>query len=151
LKQAQPEKLKQRNIVNSKNEYMLLFSGSEWYNELSPSEVKKIAEQAKAWYEGLMQQGCVKGGHGLARSGTRVTAKTARVISDGPYPESKEAVGGYMIVEAESLDEAIAIAKSNPTVAYGTTIEIRAAHQGEESCPLFKRARLAEDPAAVAA
>lgn len=137
--------------MNSKNEYMLLFSGSEWYNEMSPSEVKKIAEQAKAWYEGLMQRGCVKDARGLARSGARVTAKTARVVSDGPYPESKEAVGGYLVVEAESLDEAIAMAKSNPTIAHGTTIDVRPAHQGEESCPLFKRARLAEEPAAVAA
>jgi len=137
--------------MNAKSEYMLLFSGSEWYNELPPTEIKKIAEQAKAWYEGMMHRGCVKGGHGLARSGARVTAKTGRVISDGPYPESKEAVGGYMIVEAESLDEAIAIAKTNPTIAYGTTIEVRAALQGEENCPLFKRARLAEqEPAAVA-
>jgi hypothetical protein len=137
--------------MNAKSEYMLLFAGSEWYNEISPAEAKKIAEQAKAWFEGLMQRGCVKGGHGLARSGVRVAAKTGRVISDGPYPESKEAVGGYMIVEAESLDEAIAIAKSNPTVPYGTTVEIRAAFQGEENCPLYRRAREADQELAATA
>jgi hypothetical protein len=127
--------------MNAKNEYLLLFTGSEWYNEMSPSEVKKIADQAKAWLEGLMQRGCVKGGHGLGRSGARVAAKTGRVISDGPYPESKEAVGGYLVVEAESLDEAIAIAKLNPTIAHGTTVEVRPAFQGEEHCPLFRRAQ----------
>ncbi|HWD94711.1 MAG TPA: YciI family protein [Verrucomicrobiae bacterium] len=136
--------------MNAKSEYMMLFTSSEWYNEVSPAEAKKISEQAKAWFEGLMEKGCVKGGHGLGRSGTRVTAKTGRVISDGPYPESKEAVGGYMIVEAESLEEAIAMAKTNPTIAHGTTVDVRPAFQGEENCPLYRRARMADmEPAAV--
>ena len=137
--------------MNAKSEYMLLFAGSEWYSEMSPAEVKKIAEKAKAWLEGLAQRGCIKGGHGLARSGARVMAKTGRVVSDGPYPESKEAVGGYLIVEAESLEEAIAIAKTNPTIEYGTTIDVRSAHQGEEHCPLFKRAAMAEQESAAVA
>ncbi|HEX4265347.1 MAG TPA: YciI family protein [Verrucomicrobiae bacterium] len=136
--------------MNAKSEYMLLFAGTEWYNEVSPAEAKKISEQAKAWFEGLLQRGCVKGGHGLARTGTHLTAKTGRVISDGPYPESKEVVGGYMIVEAESLEEAVAMAKGNPTIAYGTSIDVRPAFQGEENCPLYKRARMAElEPAAA--
>lgn len=137
--------------MNAKSEYMMLFSSNEWYNQVSPAEAKKISEQAKAWFEGLMQRGCVKGGHGLVRSGVRLTGKTGRVISDGPYPESKEAVGGYIIVEAESLEEAIAMAKDNPTIAYGTTVDIRLAFQGEENCPLYKRARLAEPESAVVA
>jgi hypothetical protein len=135
--------------MNAKNEYMLLFSGSEWYNEVSASEIKKLAEQAKAWYEGLMQRGSVKGGYGLARSGGRVTGRTGRVISDGPYPESKEAVGGFMIVEAANLEEAIAIAQTTPTVRYGTTIDVRPVHQSQEECPLFRRAREADQELAA--
>jgi hypothetical protein len=137
--------------MNTKSEYMLLFSGSEWYNEVPVSEIKKLAEQAKAWYEGLAQRGNVKGGHGLARSGARVTGKTGRVISDGPYPESKEAVGGYMIVEAANIEEAIAIAQTNPTIRYGTTVDVRPVHQGQEECPLFRRAREVDQELATAA
>jgi hypothetical protein len=123
---------------------MLLFTDAEWYNEISPADLKKVAEQAKAWMERLVAQGKFKDGRGLGRSGARVVAKTGRVISDGPYAESKEAIGGFCVVEVESLEEAIEIAKSNPTVPYGTTIEIRPVHRGEEDCPLFRRVRHVE-------
>jgi hypothetical protein len=136
--------------MNAKTEFMMIFSGNEWYNQISPAEAKKISDQTKAWFESLAQRGCVKGGHGLVRSGVRITAKTGRVVSDGPYPESKEAVGGYMIVEAENLEEAIEIAKGNPTIAHGMTVDIRQAFQGEENCPLHQRALEAEQNLAAA-
>jgi hypothetical protein len=138
LKQAQRLNKDQRNIMSTKNEYMLLSVGNEWYNKLSAAEIKKVSETAKAWYEGLAARGIAKEGHGLARAGARITAKTGKVISDGPYAESKEAVGGYLIVQAGSMEEAIAIAKSCPTVAYGTTMEIR---EVNDDCPLHRRAR----------
>src|ERR1700743_3982311 len=102
--------------MNTKNEYMLMFVGNNWYNDLSYPEIKKLADDAKAWLDGLMAQGKVKNGNGLARSGARVVGKTGRVISDGPYAESKEAVGGFITVEAAHMEEAIAIANSNPSV-----------------------------------
>jgi hypothetical protein len=117
---------------------MLLFVNSEWYNELPATEVKKAAAAAKAWLENLVAQGKMKSGHGLARSGARVTGGAGRVVSDGPYAESKEAIGGYIIVEADSMEEAIEIAKSNPITAYGTTTEVR---QVSSECPLDRRVR----------
>ena len=133
--------------MSTKNEYMLLFTGSEWYNQLSPTEIKRVAEEAKAWFENLIAQGKATPGHALVRAGARVTAKTGRVTTDGPYPETKEAVGGYMILQAESLEEATAIAKSNPTIPYGTTIDIR---QIADECPLFHRVQEQELAAAAA-
>lgn len=124
--------------MSTKNDYMLLFIGNEWYNELPDAEVKKVAEDAKVWLERLVAQGKMKDGHGLVRESARVSAKTGKVILDGPFAESKEAVGGYLILQAVSLEEAIAIAKSNPTVAYGTTMEIR---KISDDCPLNQRAR----------
>ena len=111
--------------MSTKNDYMLLFVGTNWYNELSYPEVKKLVDDAKAWFDGLIAQGKVKGGNGLARTGARVTGKTGRVISDGPYAETKEALGGFIVVEAANIEEAITIAKTNPTIPYGTTVEIR--------------------------
>jgi hypothetical protein len=138
--------------MSTKNEYMLLFVGNEWYNELSHAEIKKIADQAKTWLDGLMERGCAKIGHGLARDGARVAAKTGRVITDGPFAETKEAIGGYLIVEAGSLEEAIAIAKTNPTISYGTTIEIRPVNRGIEDCPLYRRLQeLEQEPATAQA
>ncbi len=134
--------------MSTKNEYMLLFVSNEWYNQISDSEIKQVAEKAKAWIEGLIADGRAQYGHALVRAGARVTGKTGRIISDGPYPESKEAVGGYMIVNAESLEEATAIAQTNPSIGYGLTIEVRQIH---DECPLFARIRALEQEPAVAA
>ncbi len=136
--------------MSTKNEYMLIFSSSDWYNHISHEEIKKIAEQAKAWFEGLVEKGLLKGGNGLAREGARIAARTGRILSDGPFAESKEAVGGYTIVETDSLEEAIAIAKSNPTIPYGTTVDVRPLFKSHDECPLFRRLRELEQEPAVA-
>jgi hypothetical protein len=150
LKQAQLLTKKHKIIMNTKKDYLLLFVGNEWYNELSYPEIKKVAEAAHAWLQGLMDSGKVKNGQGLAREGAHIMAKTGRVISDGPYAESKEAVGGFIVVEAESLEEAVAIAKTNPTIPYGTAMEVRPLNRGEEDCPLYKRLREFEQELAPA-
>jgi hypothetical protein len=124
--------------MNKKNEYLLLFSGSEWYQRLSATEIQEVIDQSKAWFEGLASAGKVKGAQALARDGATISGKTARVISDGPFAETKEAIGGYLLLEAESLEEVIAIAKDNPAVRHGTTIEIRPL---SDECPLDFRAR----------
>jgi len=124
--------------MNTKNQYLLLFSGSEWYKQLSATEIQNVIDQSKAWFERLASAGKVKGAQALARDGATISGKTARVISDGPFAETKEAIGGYLLLEAESLEEVIAIAKENPAVRQGTTIEIRPL---SDECPLDFRAR----------
>lgn len=114
------------------NEYMFFFRGSEWYKDLSAEELQTIMQQSRAWFERLLEQGKVKPGSALERTGAIVTGNNGRIV-DGPFAESKEAVGGYMILQAGSLQEAIAIAKTNPGLKYGTIIEVRPV-AGE--CPL---------------
>lgn len=135
--------------MNAKNEYMLLFVSNEWYNQLPESELKQAAVQAKTWLENLMNRGVAQHGHALVRAGARVVGKTARVITDGPYPESKEAIGGFITLKADSLEEAVAVAQTNPMIKYGLTVEIR---QTAETCPLDARLReLEQEPATAAA
>lgn len=122
----------------SKSEYLLLFRGSEWYNGLSAEELQKVMSQCKTWFDRLAEQGKVKAGQPLVREGAIVSGKNGRSVVDGPFAESKEAIGGYLLLQADSLDEAIAIAKGNPTIAFGTTIEVRPV---AEECPLDARAR----------
>jgi Uncharacterized protein conserved in bacteria len=81
--------------TSNKNGYLLLFSSNEWYKELSAEELQKVMEQSKAWLERLIAQGKFKGGHGLLRQSTVIAGKTGRLVSDGPFAESKEAIGGY--------------------------------------------------------
>ena len=64
-------------------------------------------------------------------------------MADGPFAESKEAVGGYFLLQVEDLDEAVEIAKGCPLLEYGTTVEVRPV---AAECPTFRRInqRLAE-------
>jgi hypothetical protein len=134
--------------MSTQNDYMLLFVSNEWYNQVPETEIKQMAAQAKAWLENLITRGIAQPGNALVRAGARVTGKTGRVITDGPYPESKEAIGGFMTLKAGSLEEAAAIAQTNPMVKHGITIEIR---QTTDLCPLDARVRELEQQELAAA
>jgi hypothetical protein len=118
--------------------YMLLFRGLHWDKGLATEELEQIMDQVMAWFEGLQQQGKVKAGQPLGMEGRSVSGKNGRIVTDGPFAESKEAVGGYLLLQADNLDEAVAIAKSNPTLEYGITIEVRPVLA---ECPKFQRAK----------
>jgi hypothetical protein len=124
--------------MNANNQYMLLFSDTGWYNKMSSAEIQKVIDQSKSWFEKLAASGKAKGGQALAREGAVISGKNQRVIFDGPFPESKEAIGGFMVLEAGSLSEAVAIAKTNPALSHGSTIEVRPLM---DECPLNVRAR----------
>ena len=99
---------------------------------------RKSLVRIMTWIEELTAQGKAKPGHALQRKGATVSSKNGRIVSDGPFAESKEAIGGYLILNVETLEEAIAIAKSSPNLAYGTSIEVRPV---ANECPLDARAR----------
>ena len=126
--------------MNTQNEngHMLLFSSNEWYKKLSHEELQKVISQAKAWFDRLNALGKVKGGQALARKGAILSGRNGRSVSDGPFAESKEAVGGYLLLDVETLEEAIEIARTSPALAYGASIEIRPV---AEECPLNTWAR----------
>ena len=134
--------------MSTKNQYLLLFNGNEGWKELPAAQLQKLADQAKAWFQGLMAQGTAKAAQALAREGATLSGKTGRVISDGPFAESKEAIGGYLLIEAENLQEAIAIAKSSPSLQLGGSVEIRPL---ADECPLDAYARQQADERLAAA
>jgi len=117
---------------------MLLYRSGEWYNKLSHAELQKLINQNKAWFEKLTAQGQAKPGRALERKGAIVSGVNGRIVTDGPFAESKEAIGGYLMLDVETIEEAIAIAQSSPGLAYGGSIEVRPL---AEECPLDARAR----------
>lgn len=126
-----------KNMNTSKqNEYMLLFRGPCWDEGISPEELQQRMNKVMAWFESLKERGVVKGGQPLSPEGKTISSK--RAVSDGPFAESKEAVGGYLLLQLKDFDEAVAIAKSNPTLEYGITIEVRPVL---EECPIFQRVK----------
>ena len=77
----------------------------------------------------------VVGGAELDNTGTATTVRVRngdRLVTDGPYAEVKEALGGYFILECESIDEACRLAAEIPAAEHGA-IEVRPAFMGEES------------------
>jgi len=81
-------------------------------------------QQWNDWYEQLAAQGKVEQGRPLALTG-RVVAMTGGRVLDGPYAETKEAVGGYFLLKVADLDEAVAIAKQCPGLPLGLKVEVR--------------------------
>lgn len=125
-------------METAKTPHMLLFRGNEWTKGLSPEEIQKVGEQWMLWYNGLVEQGKAKSGHPLEGTGKLVSGKNGKVVSDGPFAESKEAIGGYFFLEVESFDEAVAIAQQCPGLPYGAVVEVRPV---ADSCPLVKNAQ----------
>jgi hypothetical protein len=124
--------------TQNQNGYMLLYRSDEWYKKLSQDDLQTLINQNKAWFERLTAQGKAKPGNALERTGVIVSGKNGRSVTDGPFVESKEAIGGYLMLDVETIEEAIAIAQSSPGLAYGGSIEVRPV-AGE--CPLDVRAR----------
>jgi len=123
---------------NSTSEYMLLFRGPAWDRGLSREELQQRMDRVMAWFESLKAQGTVKGGQPLGPENKIISGKNGRLVADGPFAESKEAVGGFLQIEADSLDDVVAIARSCPTLDYGITVEVRPVL---DECPCFKRVR----------
>jgi hypothetical protein len=106
------------------SEYLLLFRGTDWDKDLSPEEIQKVMTQWANWLEGLTLKGKVKAAQPLASEGKIVSWKRGHTVADGPFAESKEAIGGYFLLQVGS-DEAIEIAKQCPALKYGVNVEVR--------------------------
>jgi len=104
---------------------MLLFRGTQWDKELSPEEIQKMVSRWYAWFDRLTQEGKCKAGHPLEREGKVVSGRSGRTVADGPFAESKEAIGGYFLLAVEDLNEALEIAKQCPGLDYGIDVEVR--------------------------
>ena|SRR5439155_13605702 len=124
------------NTETTTGEYMLLFRGPHWDQGLSTDELQKTMDDVMAWFEGLNQRGTVKGAQPLSAQGRTISGANGRFVVDGPFTETKEAVGGYLVLQADSLEEAIEVARTNPALRYGVSVEVRPILA---ECPIFAR------------
>jgi hypothetical protein len=107
------------------SEYMLLFRGMHWDKNLSPEEIQNVMSRWVAWFDRLVQAGKARAGQPLTATGKVVSGKKGRTVVDGPFAESKETVAGYILLQADSLDEALEIAKECPGLDYDISVEVR--------------------------
>lgn len=105
-------------------EFMMLFRSERNDNpQPSPEEMQAMVQVWQDWIGGIAAQGKFVATNALGFQGK--TVKGTAVISDGPYAEVKEIVGGYILVKAENLDEAVKLSVGCPTLAQGGTVEVR--------------------------
>jgi len=109
----------------STSEYLLLFRGNDWDKGLSPEQLQKVVSDWVAWFDRLTQEGKCQGGHPLQEEGKLVSGTNGRIVVDGPFAESKEAIGGYFYLQVGDIDEAVEIAKQCPGLEYGCIVEVR--------------------------
>lgn len=128
---------------------MLLFrnTGPEVFEPLSPEQRQQLIIRWNAWFDGLVARGKAVEGQPLEIKTRVVSGPGGSRITDGPFPETKEAIGGYVKLLVGDLDEATAIAREHPALAYGMVIEVR---QLTPDCHLGVNTLPATDAAAPA-
>jgi len=113
--------------------YMLLICRDEpAWDKLSATERRQIYAETLALSEELTSRGQYLGGVPLHPSSSATSVRVRdgkRLITDGPFAETREQLGGYMIIDVKDLDEAIAVAARIP-LARTSTVEIRPVREG---------------------
>jgi hypothetical protein len=108
---------------------MVLCRGISWDKNLSSEDIQNAEKRFYDWFDRLANQGkIINRGHRLEREGMVLSG--GKAISDGPFAESKEAIAGYWIIQAAGLEEALEIAKGDPLLDYGHTVEVRRIQEG---------------------
>lgn len=98
--------------------------GSDVESKFSPAELQQFMQKWMDWIgEGFAKGWMVDAGDALKPEGAVVNAK--KLVSDGPFAESKEVVGGYSVVKANTIKDAAEIAKGCPNLLTGGTVEVR--------------------------
>ncbi|MEL6592834.1 MAG: YciI family protein [Bacteroidota bacterium] len=103
---------------------LLLHEDVQQLQALSPKEMGEIVQAHMLWTEQLAQSGNLIAGEGLEEKSVLITGKEA-VVKDGTFLEAKEMIGGFYYLQANNMDEVIALAKSCPCHLWGGTTEIR--------------------------
>jgi hypothetical protein len=106
---------------------LLLHDDPSSFAAMSPEEIQKVIEKYVAWRNRLRAAGLISESHKLADEPGKVIRSgngQVRVI-DGPYSETKEILGGYFVIVADSYAQAIERARDCPHLGYGGTIEVR--------------------------
>jgi hypothetical protein len=121
-----------------------LIDDGSWLQEASPEQVEKMISEMDEYITGLEKEGVYVGGDGLAPPSAAKTLRYGEdgkpVVTDGPFAETKEQTAGYMVLEADSIDDAIDWVTKMPGGAEGGgAVEIRPiVDTAEENVELYK-------------
>ena len=107
------------------DEYILIFRHQDGNKVASPEQIQVWMKQTMDWIGSIAAQNKFGGGNGLQFDDARVVGHKG-VVTNGPFGDIKETIGGYIIVKADSADEAVEFAKGCPVLqGDGNTVEVR--------------------------
>lgn len=110
------------------NEYALIMRHEDGSKTASPEQMQQWMKQTMDWIGGIASQGKFAGGTGLPFDNAKVvTTKSGKpVVTNGPFGDIKETIGGFITVRAENIDEAVEFAKGCPVLqGEGNSMEVR--------------------------
>lgn len=107
-------------------EFMLIFRHEDGSKLASPEQMQQWMQMTMDWLGGIAARDkLVSNGNGLSFDDSKVVGFN-QVVTNGPFGDIKETIGGYIIVRADSVDEAVEMAKGSPVLlGDGNTIEVR--------------------------
>ena len=111
------------------SEFMLLFRNTQLEKRLAADEMQAAMGRLNEWLGRWKERGQMPAGQPLGDEGRVISGVRQRAVADGPFAESKEAVGGYVIVRAADFEEAVKIAGEWPLLDYDCTVEVRPVRQ----------------------
>ena len=112
-------------------EYIMLFRGGDpAESALSPDELQAYFQRWNDWVESLKAKGIFTNGAPLGREGKVI--QPGDIVTDGPFAESKEVLGGFITISVATREEALSHARGCPLTELGGTVEVRAI---AEECP----------------
>ena len=109
--------------MNTQSSEYLVLSRGQWDKDASKEDIETAIHKFYDWLARNIDEGRMKMGSRLSRE--RAVVSKAGIVTDGPFGEGKEVVGGYWFIVAPSLREAANLAAQNPCAQYGLTFEIR--------------------------
>jgi hypothetical protein len=110
---------------NESKEFMLILRGGIHPKDLRPEQIQAIMAKFGQWMAEMQKRGQLRGAGRLEDDGRRLSRKQGKTVTDGPYVEAKEIIGGYFLVAAPNLDQAMEIAKQCPILDNEGTVEVR--------------------------
>jgi hypothetical protein len=117
--------------------YLLLLIGEEdRWESLNEQELQEAMTAYEQYGHELIEAGVFVAGEGLQPSATATTLRVVdgeRLLTDGPFAETKEQIGGFYVLDCKDLDEVLGWAEKCPAAAVGATIEIRPVMDYEEA------------------
>ena len=109
-------------------EYALIMRHEDGAKVASPEQIQQWMKQTMDWIGGIAAQNKFVSGTGLPFDDARVVTNknSKKIVTNGPFGEIKETIGGLIIVRAESIEEAVEFAKGSPVLAgEGNSLEVR--------------------------